>query len=130
MNLEKILDVLNRIEFDENTEDMLFEMANVRPNESGLPVVIYISTGYVEGKLLNHGPRIKVSNSYSHKFDVRNTFVVTISEYPVVKGTCNIKDEDLDLVKQFIIKNKDILEAYWEDDISTLDMLHGLQRVT
>jgi hypothetical protein len=126
----KLQDILNKLEFDEHAEDMLFEMANVRPKESGLPVVIYISTGYVEGKLLNHGPRIKVSNTYSHKFDVSNTFVVTISEYPVVKGTCTIKDEDLVLVKDFIIKNKDILEAYWEDDISTLDMLHGLQRIS
>jgi hypothetical protein len=125
----KFDDVLNRLQFEEHAEEMMFEMANVRPKESGLPVVIYISTGFVEGKLLNHGPRIKVSKSYAHKFDVRNTFVMTISDRPAIKGTHELKPEDITQIKAFVIKNQDILNAYWFDDVSTLDMLHGLEKI-
>jgi hypothetical protein len=121
-------DILTQLEFEEHTEDMLFEMANLRPSESGLPVTIYISTGFVEGKQLNHGPRIKVSNSYSTKFNIRDIFVMTIADDPKVIGSSNLKESDVTLIKNFVIKNKEVLEAYWDDDISTMDMLHALQK--
>lgn len=110
-------------------EAMLFEMANFRPKSTGLKTTIFISSGYVAGKKLNHGPRIKVSRTYSEKMNPLDTFSVTISDNPEVIGANNLKSEDIEQIKEFIILNKEVLLAYWEGEYDTSDLYGNLEKV-
>jgi len=110
-------------------EQMLMEMSNLRYKTTGLPVIIFVSSGYTEGKMLQHSPRIKVSKTYSEKMNPFDTFSVTISKNPEVIGDHQIKSKDLNKIKEFVKENYDVLIEYWEGEIETLDMLHSIQKI-
>lgn len=83
-------------------KDKLFEMANLTTDDTGLPYIIWISPSSGKEK---HWARIKVS--------YKNELIpVSISDDPkiMVKGKSIPK---FDLIRKFIIDNKDILMAYW-----------------
>ena len=91
------------------------EMANFKPNETGLPMCIYLSptTG------LKHGPRIKVFDKYGNCGNNEKQVPITISDNPSVEGKFdNIKLKDVELVKQWIIKNKSALIDFYYNKIS------------
>ena len=60
----------------------LFEMANLRPKSTGLPMVIWVS----EKGRSRHGPRIKICRQHGEKMDIANTASVTIEDEPRVIG--------------------------------------------
>ena len=107
-------------------EDLLFEMSNCRTKTTGLPMVVYVSTKYVGGKEIQHGPRIKVAKTYDQKFNSFDSISITISDEPEVIGEHQLSRKDIELVKKFIIINKEVLLAYWDGDIETIDMLNDL----
>lgn len=112
-------------EFKEFRDDM-YEIANIIQDDSGLPTIIYISP-----KNANHGPRIKVQKNYSDNIQ-NNFFSVTISDNPSVigKDTGDIKDKDIQLIKKWIIKNKQILLDYSNGtEKSTKTVLNKLQKI-
>jgi len=93
----------------------LFEMANVRPDETGLKMVIYISPRMGA----KHGPRIRAQTLYGEKIYKGNYFSITIEEEPRVIGrTGDIKTEDVKKVCQFVKENRVILLKLWYDEIS------------
>jgi len=103
----------------------LFEMANVRPDKTGLRMVIYISPR--NGS--KHGPRIKVSQQYGEKTS-SDFFTVTIADNPVFSGKYgNIKGGDIDRVREFIQLNKDILLQLWYDKIDPFDAVSQFKKV-
>ncbi len=106
-------------------EKLMFEMANISSNKTGLPVIVWVSE-----KRGNHGARIKVSNRYNNKFRIENTFSITISDNPEISGDIDeIKNKDIDLIKEWILLNKEMLLKYWNKEISTDILFDNLKSI-
>lgn len=107
-------------------EDLLFEMVNVLQSYTGLPMVIFISP---KGNA-KHGPRIKVQVNYSQKANMKDAWTVTISDDPeVIDSKKQMPAKDLKLVKEFIIKNKEILLKHWNDSTDPVKTVQSLKSI-
>jgi hypothetical protein len=123
--VSKFLEILTDLE-----EEMLWEMANFRTKTTGLPMIVYISTCEVEGKKLKHSPRVKIARTYSTKFNPFDTFSISISNNPeIVSGDKGeIKNSDLEKCQEFILKNKDVLMAFWDGEYDSADLTANLTK--
>ncbi len=103
-------------------EEDLFEMANVRPEISGLPFIVWISE---KGKS-RHDVRVKVSPGAR----VRE-FVASVSVRPTVELVAGELDpKDLELVRRWIELNRDVIVRFWDGEIMYTDeALAALQRL-
>lgn len=91
----------------------LFELANVRPEASGLPFIVWIS----EKGCARHDVRVKVSPGPR----VRE-FVASVSVRPVVEVVAGaLSDADLALLAAWIDLNRDVIVRYWDGDIAYTD---------
>ncbi|HYD89635.1 MAG TPA: DUF4160 domain-containing protein [Vitreimonas sp.] len=91
-------------------------MSNVQPSESGLPFVVYISE-----KQGRHDVRVKVGKPPN--------FVAAVSVRPSVELLAgDLSNRDLELVRQWIELNRDIIVAHWEGKMpSSRDVLNALK---
>jgi hypothetical protein len=108
--------------------DELFEMSNIRKSESGLPVNIYVSSGGSVNK--QHGPRIKVMIDPGDKFNPYQTVSVILKQNITqddVIGYETLHPKVLEPLRDYINFNYNILMAYWNDEISTKEMIMGLK---
>jgi len=101
----------------------VYSMANLRPEQTGLPMVIWVS-----GKSGKHGPRIKVSKKQGLRFDPEDTITVTVEEEPKQIGG-DLSKNKFEKVKEFINKNMIILLKYWNYKIATVDFFNGIEKV-
>lgn len=98
-------DIKQSLEDSEGT----FDMANVRPERSGLPFIVYIS----EKGGARHDARVKVS----HGPKVRD-FVATVSVRPNVEVLAgDLSNANLSLLRSWIDLNRDVIVRYWDGDI-------------
>src|SRR5438067_5728054 len=98
------------------TED-LFEMANLFPVTTGLPMTIWVSP---RGNA-RHDVRVKVNMTHGNQMTVDNTAVVAVRPSPhVIAGRLSSDDEQA--VFQWIALNATALVAYWEGDIDTAQL--------
>jgi hypothetical protein len=105
------------------TED-LFEMANLFPAETGLPMTVWVSP---RGRA-RHDARIKVHMTYGNSMDPTNTAVVGIRPAPhLIAG--NLDTRDLNLVTAWVQLNRDTLIAYWDGQIGTIQMARQLRKL-
>ncbi len=103
------------------TEDDLFEMANLYPDETGLPMTVWVSP---RGNA-RHDVRIKVNMTHGNRMTVENTAVVAIRPAPhVVAGRLSAEDEPA--VFRWISLNTPALIAYWNGDIGTIQLARAL----
>jgi hypothetical protein len=97
-----------------------FEMANLRPERTGLPFVIFIS----QNGGACHDVRVKLAPGAK----VRPSEMVTVAIRPavrIVRGDLNARD--LALLTRWIELNRDTLVKYWEGDIEyTEDVMEAL----
>lgn len=105
------------------SEEKMCEMANLRQQSTGLPMIIYVS----EKVTMRHGPRIKVQSNHATNLQKENLVTVTISDSPELFG--NLDNKDFNLVKKFIALNKDILIQYWETEIDTSEFIKKLKKI-
>jgi len=105
----------------------LEEMARVWPQESGLPMAIFISNG--EG--LSHGPRIKVSAIMGGRISANALVSVTIDDSPQFIGDLSdqISTQDKHRVIEFIRRNKQTLIDHFYGKISDKQALNQIQSV-
>lgn len=105
--------------------NMLWEMANLHPRDTGLPVIVWADSN----RQMKHGLRIKFQNSYSDKTDSGSLVPMTISENPQIPVQVKLKisKADLQKVRQWVILNKDLLVAYAEEEITTKDFVNNLK---
>lgn len=90
-----------------------FEMANVRPEISGLPFIVFIS----EKGGARHDVRVKVSPGPK----VRD-FVATVSVRPDVELLAGeLSNQDLALLRTWIELNRDVIVRYWDGEILYTD---------
>ena len=117
MNLHRPVDAEPTLE----EENELFEMANLYPEDTGLPMTIRVSP---EGHA-RHDARVKVCMTHGNRMTLDNTAVVTVRPEPtVVQGTLTTKDERL--VADWNGKNQATLIACWNGDIRTRALMQAL----
>ena len=104
--------------------DDLYEMSNLFPEDTGLPVTVWVSP---RGRA-RHAARIKVCRIPGNKMVPSNTVVVGIEPEPrLIEG--RLPGRYLDPVVQWIELNREALLAYWDGEIGTGALIHRLQRV-
>jgi hypothetical protein len=100
----------------------LFEMANLRPERTGLPFVVFISQR--EGA--RHDVRVKLARGA--KVHLSDMITVAVRPAPrIVRGRLNT--QEFDLVRRWIDLNMDLVD-YWNGDIEyTEDALDAIKPV-
>jgi hypothetical protein len=107
-----------------DAEEDFFEMANLFPADTGLPMVVWVS----ERGHARHDVRVKVNQSYGTRMLPGNLAVVTVRPTPrLVAG--KLSPRDLDAVSDWIRLNEAALVDYWEYRISTAQLTQQLRRL-
>ncbi len=102
--------------------DALFEMANLFPKHTGLPFVVWISTG--QG--VQHDVRVKVSRG-PKAIPSQMISVALRPNVHIVQGAMTAAD--LALLERWIELNKEVILRYWEGSIDTIDAMKAIQAV-
>ena len=122
----RVKDVTRRSEIGERaaeteTED-LFEMANLYPDTTGLPMTVWISP---RGNA-RHDVRVKVNMMHGNQVSIANTAVVGVRPTPrVISG--RLSSGGAQSVFGWIALNTDALVAYWEGRIDTARAIQALK---
>jgi hypothetical protein len=105
------------------TEDF-FEMANLYPQTTGLPMVVWAS----ERGRARHDARVKVNQSHGARMLPGNLATVAVRPMPrLVAG--QLSADDLQAVGAWIKLNESALLDYWDYRIDTAELIHRLQRL-
>jgi hypothetical protein len=89
-------------------DDGLFEFANISPKSTGLPFVVWISPSMCA----DHDVQVQVS--YGTRVGRSDLIPVALRPEVQVIGNGTLKDHDLDLLKQWVELNFDLILDYWE----------------
>lgn len=129
-NYETIEELLQTV----YTDEMLLEMANISQNTTGLDVIIWVQTNNTQSTGKHNLPRIKFQNNTATKIQINELIPISISDDPKIL----LKNNDLDKIKisqtqingikQWIMKNKEILIDYWEEKITTDELFQKLKK--
>ena len=102
--------------------DELFEMANLYPRTTGLPMTVWVSP---RGNA-RHDVRIKVNKTHGNQMNIDNTAVVAVRPAPrIVEGQLSSDDERA--VSEWIRLNEAAVIAYWNGDIDTVQLAQALK---
>ena len=102
--------------------DELYEMANLYPRTTGLPMTIWLGP---RGNT-RHDVRIKVNMTHGNQMNIDNTAVVGVRPSPhLVAGRLSSEDERA--VAAWIALNRDAIVAYWDGDIDTVELVQALK---
>jgi hypothetical protein len=102
--------------------DALFEMANLYPRTTGLPMTVWVSP---RGNA-RHDVRVKVNMTHGNQMTVDNTAVVAVRPSPhTIAGRLSLDDEKA--VSAWIALNEAAIVAYWDGDIDTLQLAQALK---
>jgi len=102
----------------------LFEMANLFPVTTGLPMTVWVSP---RGNA-RHDARIKVNITRGNQVNPGNTAVVAVRPSPrMIAG--RLLPEDERVVFEWVSLNSDALVAYRDGQIDTIQLGHFLKSV-
>ncbi len=116
------------------TDEMLLEMANISQNNTGLDVIVWVQTINTQSTGKHNLPRIKFQNNTSTKIQINELIPISISDNPKILLKNNdlnkikISQAQINVIKQWIIKNKEILIDYWEEKITTDELFQKLKK--
>jgi hypothetical protein len=100
----------------------LFEMANLYPDTTGLPMTVWVSPRGAA----RHDVRVKVNMTHGNQMNIANTAVVGVRPRPrVIAG--QLSPADTQAVFEWVSLNADALVEYWEGRIDTARMVHALK---
>lgn len=106
----------SEIERFEPEADDLFEMANLYPRDTGLPMTVWVSP---KGRA-RHDVRVKVCLTPGDRMDADNTAVAAVRpEARLVHG--DLPPAQMQAVARWIEINQAALIDYWEGRMSTID---------
>ena len=95
----------------------LFELANLFPRTTGLPMTVWVSP---RGNA-RHDVRVKVNMSHGDQMSPANTAVVGVRPSPrVIAG--RLLPDDRRAVFEWVSLNAAALVAYWEGRIDTIEL--------
>jgi hypothetical protein len=107
-------------------EDEFFEMANLSPALTGLPMVVWIS----ERGRSRHDVRVKVSLVHGRR--LVPTRMCSVSVRPAVDIVAGgpLPASDLELVGRWIALNREIIVDYWNGRLLTDEAIARLRPIT
>jgi hypothetical protein len=102
----------------------LYELANLYPAETGLPMTVWASPrGHAR-----HGVRVKVCRVHGPRMTIDDTAEVAVRPAPrLVAG--QLSPEDMRVVADWLRLNEAALVDYWEVTIGTVEFAGRLQRL-
>jgi hypothetical protein len=106
----------------EREAEDLFEMANLYPDTTGLPMTVWVSP---RGNA-RHDVRVKVNMTHGNQMNVADTAVVAVRPAPRVLAG-QLTPQDAQAVAAWITLNADTLIAYREGRIDTAKMVQALK---
>ena len=105
----------------DTTADELFEMANLYPRTTGLPMTVWVRP---RGNARND-VRVKVNLAHGNQMTIDNAAVVGVRPAPhLVAGQLSTGDQQA--VFTWITLNTPIIIAYWDGTIDTAELIQGL----
>jgi Domain of unknown function (DUF4160) len=105
--------------------DDLFEMANLSPALTGLPMIVWIS----ERGHARHDTRVKVSLVHGRRARPNRTASVSVRPTVEIVAGPELDRRDLELVRQWIELNREAIIAYWNGDLLTDEVIARLKPV-
>ena len=129
-NYETIEELLKTV----YTDEMLLEMATISQNTTGLDVIIWVQTNNTQSTGKHNLPRIKFQNNTATKIQINELIPISISDDPKILLKNNdlnkikINQTQINRIKQWIMKNKEILIDYWEEKITTDELFQKLKK--
>jgi hypothetical protein len=103
--------------------DDLFEMANLFPRTTGLPMTVWVSP---RGNA-RHDVRVKVNLTHGDQMNIANTAVVGVRPTPhVIAG--QLSPDDQRAVFEWVSLNTVELVEYWDGRIDTVELGQLLRR--
>jgi hypothetical protein len=104
--------------------DELFEMANLFPRTTGLPMTVWVSP---RGNA-RHDVWVKVNMTHGDQMNIANTAIVTVHPSPhVIAG--HLPSDDQRAVFEWVSLNTDAIVEYWDGRIDTIELGQLLKRV-
>jgi hypothetical protein len=104
--------------------DELFEMANLFPRTTGLPMTIWVSP---RGNA-RHDVRVKVNIIHGDQMNIANTAVVGVRPTPhIIAG--RLSSDDQRVVFEWISLNTAAIIEYWDGRIDTIELGQLLKRL-
>jgi hypothetical protein len=108
----------------EHDADELFEMANLSPRTTGLPMTVWVSP---RGNA-RRDVRVKVNTTHGDQLNIGNTAVVGVRPNPhVVAG--RLLPDDERVVFEWVLLNTAALVEYWDGRIDTIELAQLLRRL-
>jgi Domain of unknown function (DUF4160) len=105
--------------------DDLFEMANLSPALTGLPMVVWIS----ERGRARHDARVKVSLVHGRRARPDRTASVSVRPTVEIVAGRELERRDMELVRRWIELNREAIIAYWNGDLLTDEAIARLKPV-
>ena len=102
--------------------DELFEMANLYPRTTGLPMTVWVGP---RGNA-RHDVRVKVNMTHGNQMNIDDTAIVGVRPSPHVTAG-RLSPEDERAVPGWIALNAAAIVAYWNGDIDTLELVQTLK---
>lgn len=114
--------ILSQILQEALKNEPLNEMSNLMKSDTGLSVIVWFCG---ETEVEHNLPRIKFQNNYSNKIQKSELVPMSISDDPeiLINIKINIKQKDIDKIKEWVKLNKITLLDYWNYKISTRQAL-------
>jgi hypothetical protein len=104
--------------------DDLFEMANLFPRTTGLPMTVWVSP---RGNA-RHDVRVKVNITHGDQMNIANTAVVGARPSPhLITG--HLSADDQQAVFEWVSLNTDAIVEYWDGRIDTIELGQLLKRL-
>jgi hypothetical protein len=108
----------------EISEDEVFGMANLPPQDTGLPMVVWAS----QNMGLPHDIRVKVMQTHGPRMDPGDLATVAVRPRPrLIAG--HLSPADLRAVSDWIRLNEAVLIDFWDGRIYTRELLQRLRRL-
>lgn len=105
------------VDLDLDEDRDLFEMANLYPRTTGLPVTVWVSP---RGGA-RHDVRIKVCQTPGDRMDMQDTAVVAVRPQPsLLRG--DLRPDVVRPVLAWAALNTDALVDYWDGRIDTIEL--------
>jgi hypothetical protein len=102
----------------------IFEMTNLSPRMTGLPMSVWASP---RGNA-RHDVRIKVNMTHGRQMNIDNTAIVAVRPSPrVVAG--HLTTDDRRVVAEWTALNADAIIDYWDEKLDTDQFLGRLKRL-
>lgn len=101
-----------------------FEMANLPPRLTGLPMVVWVS----ERGNAPHDVRVKVCRVHGERIQWNNTASIAVRSRPRL-ASGHLSPADLDVVCDWIRLNEAVLIDYWEQRIFTDELILRLRKL-